>query len=741
MNKLTHSIKPEVCHFRLSFYSKGLFIFMLSLILDFQLTAQSKWHADLLNYINLKLEKTDGGYGWEDQPDSHLTPTFAVIGILHDIDELPANHDKLISFVRSHHPQYASNSASALTYKETHEVLYLKGEFLSGEAGASGSEMMDLIYQQIQGILWLGGDVEEFRDPLRLWKSQAGNAANYEEHGYPVLLQEMMTTICRHLLKVSAEDSLSVIAYLGSRRRVNGSFNNAPVTDGGDGNILNTYWSLYALNTFNKIDLLKEETTKWLQSCQLKSGGFTHQPSPSIGTNTDVAYTWAGIKALRLLSSEPINREECIAYILSLRNADGGFGNQPGLPSTPMSTYYAIDALKSLGALTSLDAEVILKKSPITQKHDLSGLNIYTVQFEAQGSGSPEEAVELADKLQINMWGAKNGDQKWISTAQRIADKRKVPVTFFIADEPYGKSVSVSGMGTFGHILDFICPPDIRLPETGNSQSWQEYQKNYIQPLINDHGALILQISNNEPLFRILLDESIKNKAYAAISTIHFDQNFLFWVPSLYQYRYQLPFIALQDAHGTESWWWSDELLHYRTLFLAKKPTYDEMMNALNHNWIVAVRHDSLSGYKTRMLGGASGVQEYIKARQKEWKWWGDDPINLLRPWAVITILNKKDSLETARPDNGLNVRIRCWWISNRPVLKKPVVTLTQLKIDNKVVKTDYFEIKDRSGRSVTDTYFLYSMPDPKKGVHTVEATLKFLKDNSLRVIKKKFIY
>ena len=103
-------------------------IFTIVLIFNFigsvHLKAQSKWKEQLLNYIHTKLEKPDGGYGWEDQYDSHLTPTFAVIGILHDINSLPPNKESLIQFVRTHHPQYGPNAAAALSFKLAHpEVL------------------------------------------------------------------------------------------------------------------------------------------------------------------------------------------------------------------------------------------------------------------------------------------------------------------------------------------------------------------------------------------------------------------------------------------------------------------------------------------------------------------------------------------------------------------------------------------------------------------------------------------
>lgn len=703
-------------------------------------SAQSYWKENVLHYIN-SLAKDDGGYGWIDQYDSHLTPTFAVIGILHDLNKLPDEQQRkeLINFVRTHHPQFGDQVIQALLYKNKHHVTYLAARWRKGsEAGSSGSVLRNLIYQQIQAILWLNGNADDYNELVSIWKSQAGNIGNYEKHGYPVLYQEMMTPVCRHLLGINLSDADKISVYLQLRRRKNGSFNNAPASDGGDGNILNTYWSLYALQIFGKNNALKKETIHWLQSCQLKNGGFTHQPDPKIGANDEVVYTWAAIKALQLLSAKPADEKACIDYILSLRNADGGFGNRPGLPSTPMSTYYAIDALKALNAFSFLERSKEIKTEKSREK-DFSGLKIYTVQFEAPGFGSPAEAVMLADSLHIQLWGCKNGPNGWISRAQEIADEKKVPVTFFNSDEPYGKFVHIKGMGSFGHILDFIAPAHTKLPEVGDDPSWQEYHKNYVQPLLKDGGALLLQISNNEPLARIILDESIKNGGYAAISTIHFSQNFLFFLPYLYQYRYQLPFVALEDAHGSQSWWWADDLLHYRTLFLAKEPTYEAMMKALKNNWAVAVRHDSLSGYKTRILGGAPGVQKYILSHQDEWKWWGNEPDKLNRSWAAITVVKPSDSFEVARPEEGVNIRIRCWWRASTSGLKQQVVKLKEMRIDNVLVKPEYVEKKGRRGR-LTDAYYLYKIPHPSKGKHTVHVTLVNIENGSERMMTMPFM-
>jgi hypothetical protein len=502
---------------------------------------------------------------------------------------------------------------------------------------------------------------------------------------------------------------------------------------------LNTYWNLYGLHILGKDDTLQEKTIHWIQDCQLKNGGFTHQPNPRIGGNSEVAYTWAAVKALQLLSAEPARKKACIRYLLSLRNADGGFGNRPGLPSTPMSTYYAIDALKTLHAFSYLKRSKKVNH-PQKKRTNFGELNIYTVQFEASGVGSPSEAVMLADSLHIQLWGAKNGPKGWIARAQEIAAKKQIPVTFFTSDEPYGRFVDIKGMGSFGHILDFMAPAGITLPSIGNDLSWQEYHNNYVRPLLNKGGALLLQISNNEPLARLLLDESINNGGYRAISTIHMSQDFLFFLPYLYQYRYQLPFISLQDAHGSEPWWWSNDLVGFRTLFLAKKPTYQALMKALKRNWVVAVRHDYLTKYKTRMLGGAFGVQKYIMSHLKKWKWWGKDPHKLNRPWAAITIVRPSDSLEATQPKKGVNINIRCWWKTNSvAVLENAVVKLKKLRIDHKLVKPEHIERRGRRGR-LMDSYYLYQMPKISFGEHEIKIRLINLNDNSERLVSKSFM-
>lgn len=243
-------------------FRKMILVFIFLLVAASQLHAQASWQTSLVNYIEKKLAKPDGGYGWEDQPDSHLTPTYAVTGILYDLDKLPVNRQGLVEFIKTHHPQRGKNI----------------------EAGPSGTEERDLIYQQIKSIQWLAADAASFKDEVSKWQPQLNKVSNFEEHGYPVFLQEMMTPVCRSMLGISQDDvAVHFTEYLQARKRANGSFNNAPTSEGGDGNIINTFWGLYGWQQFHLSQDEISNTIDWIKSCQLTNGGFTHQPKATIG--------------------------------------------------------------------------------------------------------------------------------------------------------------------------------------------------------------------------------------------------------------------------------------------------------------------------------------------------------------------------------------------------------------------------------------------------------------------------
>src|SRR5215218_8900276 len=63
----------------------------------------SNWRSATLRYLQ-SLARADHGYAWEDQEQSHLTPTFAVIGCYRVLKQPIANKSALAEFVQTHHP-------------------------------------------------------------------------------------------------------------------------------------------------------------------------------------------------------------------------------------------------------------------------------------------------------------------------------------------------------------------------------------------------------------------------------------------------------------------------------------------------------------------------------------------------------------------------------------------------------------------------------------------------------------
>src|SRR5439155_8841464 len=139
---------------------------------------------------------------------------------------------------------------------------------------------------------------------------------------------------------------------------------------------------------------------------------------------------------------------------------DGGFGDRPGGLSTPVATYYALDARAALNALDTAPTARPAAE-PIALPADLK---VFTIQIEAHGQGSPAEAVDLADALKIHLWGAKNAKPEWLTRAQALADHQGVKTKFSVANEEYGTWIDVSGLGTYSHMSDIIGPAGIKIP-------------------------------------------------------------------------------------------------------------------------------------------------------------------------------------------------------------------------------------------------------------------------------------
>ena len=651
------------------------------------------------------LARPDGGYAWGDQEITHLTPTFGVIGAYRVLQQTPPNKDKLVAYVRTHHPR---------------ELKKLEQE----------RRIFD--WQQVQALTWLGADASEFKPKIAALTKPLGYLKQYERNGYPVFQSELGAVLSHALLGLPTVGIADAFGrYIDERRRANGSYNNTPAADGGDGHVMNTLWALQALGVLGREISQKEELIEWLRGCQLPSGAFTLAPKPEFGGVDDIVYTRAAVRALKMLGAAPANRDACIAQIHSLANADGGFSDRAGWLSNATATYYAVDALDQLGAL---DTIVTVKRRPLRARATLpSDLKIFSAQVESHGTGSPAETVDLARSLKIDLWGAKNGKPEWAAKVRQLAKDQKVPVIFFTADEEYGTWVHIPGLGTYSHTSDLVAPAGADIgPPLGTRAappapvSWPDFRTRRLVPLERGGGRLIWQFGENEELVRMFLDDSVERGGFSAISTYHFgNPDFMNTEPFLNRWRGRIPFVGLQDAHGPEPWWFADQTTGFRTLFLATEPTWEGWLNALKQNWTVPVRRDVWTRGKIWMHSGSDEVRDFVKARESEWRWW-DNPA-IARPMVSIVAVNANDTLEAARPESGTMLRVRCAW-ENTPqgLLKSPISELIRLKVDGKEVPTTLVSPERQNGLR-GDHYRHWPIANLAPGKHTATAEVRVL--------------
>jgi hypothetical protein len=282
--------------------------------------------------------------------------------------------------------------------------------------------------------------------------------------------------------------------------------------------------------------------------------------------------------------------------------------------------------------------------------------------------------------------------------------------------------VDIPGLGTYSHMSDTIAPPtgDVgaALPDRG-AMSWRAFRERRLAPLERGQGRLVWQFGENEELVRMLLDDSVERGGFAAISTFHFgNPDFLNTEPFLQRWRGRIPFIALQDAHGAEPWWFADMTTGFRTLFLATAPTWEGWLRALKENWVVAVRHDEVSRGETWMHGGSPEVLEFVRSREADWRWWNGAEAR--RPVVSLVALTPADTFEVARPDRGVALRVRCAWTNTGQGLPaRPIAEFVRLDLDGAEVHPVLVETPRQNASGLADHYHLLALPDLAAGPHT----------------------
>ncbi len=631
-----------------------------------------------------------GGYAWESESEPHITPTFAVIGCYHLLGVEVPNREHLIAFLHKYPvPERRRTERPLWTFD----------------------------YQQVQSLRWLDADIGDFRQLASTWTAPSKFPDTWEAGGNPVFQFQAAAVRTRNMLGL-ASDQESWRQYFTARRRPNGSFNNIPAIDDATGHVMNTWWGLLAMDAIGETRLFNPTgLLAFVQACQGPGGGFIYAPDADLGAVEDAGYTWAALNILNRLGAEPVNKAKAIDFLQGLRAGDGLFRETADGRPNPLGTWYVLESLALLGHIPTalLRGPVVQKRAPLA-----SDLRVWTMQIEAPGKGSPEEAATVAEATGVHIWAARNPEPGWLEAAQSAADRRKIPVLFAAGIEEYGTLIALPGLGTYNHLAAFCVPPgkNYGKPMSGRiAHNWNIFRERRVLAIKEAGGRTVWPFNDNEELTRILLDDAVQSRSYAAISTFHGGgENFLSSQPWLQRWYGRLPFVALQDSHQAEPWWSYEQVAGFRTLFVAKEPGWQGWLEALDRNWVVAVRRDDVTGNALRYAGGMPEVRDFVTKHSSEWQWKN-------RPPASIVVLRPGLKFEAGVPASGAAIRVRLaahHTPDGQP--REPLVTLSELLVDGKHVDAQAIEIKDRQG-AISDRY-LVALIKLTAGPHTAVARI-----------------
>ncbi|WP_147676714.1 prenyltransferase/squalene oxidase repeat-containing protein [Algibacter pacificus] len=448
-----------------------------------------------------------------------------------------------------------------------------------------------------------------------------------------------------HVLDGTILNKDYVADYLRKRQAENGAFvddvTEVPSPTNLETNLVITSYAILTLNSLGKEIPNKETCIKWLQSCQTPQGGFKYNPeSKEISNKADVWYTWLAIKALNILGAKPKNTKNCITWLNSLQNYDGGFGDRPKWKSRIYSTYYAVSALNNL------TSNVKLAIAPKTLKPYFKVIpeNKYSI-FQAYHK-SPSGGQGMIDsivKMKINLIGVKSniktidlnkGISAQVENNRRYAKQKGYPLEVLELPENYSHKLKWPNSQKADHVSNFIIPPNLSHSNAllykkaylagKKGFTWSRFKNNVLSPIKTLKKGTLFYPELDYTIvnaYRVYDDGLNGGNGYNAVPGAHFGN--IDWVRHFpYKERWEgvLPIVADGDAHGNVVKW-QKHLLQFRNVFIAKDYHYAAYIDASFNRRSVCVIH--MPSGAVRYYGSAEAIV-YLKKHRKEWQWWKD---------------------------------------------------------------------------------------------------------------------
>jgi len=424
--------------------------------------------------------------------------------------------------------------------------------------------------------------------------------------------------------------------YIYQRQAANGGFVNSyntiepPGSD--EAHLVITHHAVMTLKALGRTVPNAQSCIAWIRSCQSRSGGFRWSPTRTDHSNKpDVWYTWAAVRALDVLGSNPADPKACMKWLNSLQNPDGGFGDRPGWNSRIYSTYYAIHALHMLvgDARQGIARKTVSRVATVIPKGKYKIFQAH-LKTPSVSNASQTEMVEQMRAMHLNLIGAKTND---VNEARAYVNERGYDLDVLACPENYPHKMLWIGAFPANHISNWIIPPEMSRQQRATFLSadragemelpWSAFKRKVIAPMLEMGTLFYPELDYSMVNAYMAYDDGLDgrpgfNAFIAALGWPAWD-----WVRHFpYRERWvgKLPALADGDAHGDVAKW-RDRLLKQRILYFAEKHNLSHFLDALKTGRSVCVIRDETVPSKIVYYGSPAAV-DYATRHRAEWQWW-----------------------------------------------------------------------------------------------------------------------
>lgn len=428
-----------------------------------------------------------------------------------------------------------------------------------------------------------------------------------------------------------------LIEYVQRRQAEAGGYCDVRASDGApngdESHIAHTMQAVAVLTLLKGTISRPDDIAAFVHSCRLSDGSYRWNSRSTLpGNDADVYYTWAALRTLKLLNRQPEQVAATLAWLNSLQNADGGFGDRPGWRSRLYSTYYAVEAFALLNADARSGIAVKRLAVPPVEAIADGDFRVFQAQFKMPVI-APGDLKSLRARG-FHLLALKSGKFADAEPLLATIREQQLPADVVLCPEAYPHRVKQLGGMVVNHVGNFTLDPRWSSEQRaawqaadaagGEGLPWSEYCDRVVRPL-EAIGSLVYPEQDYEMEYAYIAYDSNRSthRGYNAVlvgfNWAPFD--FVRVFPWRERYTQRLTPISDVDAHGNLEKW-SSHLDTTRHLYIARGPTHADFQEAVAAGRVVCVVVDA-PGVRSRVTYyGPDPAVEFVRRHIRDWQWW-----------------------------------------------------------------------------------------------------------------------